>query len=701
MFANISSQIALTNDNFQLQAHVAELVSQLMNPNNSTPVTASVGVSGLVFGYSDADVIDTFADVSLNFSPGAAVRRLKDEFSKTVYDYFNGKDVNLGFGDIEWQITKSIVSLAEENVVLTDAAIALPGLNRFYFNIPFINFQASLYNGNVASVKVANMMLVNGVLTSMTYITFVNDNPALMQRILTMSTNLIFWRWKLEPERQDRPVAAGGGGMMFGSSESHAYTLASTAAIDLDVTFVIDRLGDAMANPDDPLVKLADIDAELNYKGLDTRIYMNNLPTWLPLDLKIGGLHGRLTHTTAEDYNTPVYELADAYFYDFVLEPGKAISCGLLIIPAVEQLQKPLEIAVPLLLSWNSYSHYAKLGYASLTEFDTRPFWVREDPSAPQDPVPTGKRLSILTDAFFDAPDLYLWQPVQLTNISWINPFSEHLVKISAVFPNPGPLNVDAGRLTWDIMGSFNTKLVELATTNNIVVQSRLHGGNDIRSNPKNLEVLVSYNFWGGLASFNPMFVYNLWRSLIDGDQAALERLNHITIYRDGGARPGPIAWLNRVAEMVLKPSVENMAQITCSLYHKAQEWKSLTYDTDGSVTGNFTYDPLPRKHYSRGDAFDCAWKFVFGESQEISDVDVRMPGAWPTGSSSSDQASSSSSTMATGTITSSASTMAATVVSTTSEIRLPGAWPSSAFSSSNHNNNHKTLVRRRRVNIK
>lgn len=515
--------ITVPSEKEELKQLLSKIVKDLMDYEK---IDGTVGANGLVFGVGPDDYIDTFANVNLNFDINPFIKPIKDKVMKYATDFIGGDD---------YTINRVHLGIPADETAGVEIDLTVRGLPDISVNLPFASADFTMFGGQMASASVIDFNFKDGRMTT-TILTKMVVNPEVHEKMLLLTTDLVFWRDFLS---RHISLYAACNNVHFGSSQSSSFSTISEVTVGMDITPMVLKAKSNIDVEEDSPINIKNIDCQLNYKGMDSYMVMTPMPKWLAFTTDIGGVLGHLGYRLKGEPQ-PI-KIAEAYFHSINIIPGEALEMGVIIYPLYEnhRLRGVLSDAVPKLLTWQHFSENATMGWVTVHENDPRPGSMRDDGI---EPTP-GKTISVSKDSIFDAPDLTFWEPFTVTKKAL------NVYKVGIV--NKGPLNLDLGifKFTYGVPGEEPVFKVE--TPGPIIVKSVSKGGLKFRSNPENLELTINGGITGlidyGFSFINPM---------------GSAKVQVVSMERPDGKKPGPIEWLNTCLEDFGLYIADNMAEI-------------------------------------------------------------------------------------------------------------------------------------------
>ncbi|KAI8850188.1 hypothetical protein BC829DRAFT_390044 [Chytridium lagenaria] len=512
-----------------LQTAIAKLIETFAD-SKPTTFTSIGGASKVVFGVSATDYIDTLSGAALELNLDPFLQPAK----KMVFEIIDGViagtsayKLALNNVDVFWSSTKAIGS------ALSAAIGGLPG--NITAKVPFLGLKAKVNGQDFILPVVNDFTFQNGVATAKADIGFIENDP-LAQQLWILVGNVVFHR------AGPTNLFVTGYGVMFGSSASKAYDLASKASINIYLDSFVKTVFDYF-DKQRP-VELKDIQAQILNEGIRTNIICSQLPDWLPVNVKLGTVVGQVTWRI-NGVQEPAFRIVDAIFTNIQVTPGKPITFDLLMSPDPSKetgFLKPLEEAIPFLVQFKDYAQFAYLGRVDVYEKG----------------IEKGNSFNIFGRSEFEAPDLYLWQPITIKPLI-SNPFTRKGLqfKIEVFWPNPGPLHLDVGVLSVRLE-SEGDPLLTIESPGPVIVKNVNEGANENQGRQGLVNGVLAITIrW---SNFNPLtFFENLFDLLNPAENFKL-------IIETIRPSEGPIKWLNIGLEQLPRDIIENLLPTVIAL---------------------------------------------------------------------------------------------------------------------------------------
>ncbi|KAI8847463.1 hypothetical protein BC829DRAFT_396310, partial [Chytridium lagenaria] len=300
-----------------------------------TTFTSIGGASKVVFGVSATDYIDTLSGAALELNLDPFLQPAK----KMVFEIIDARQL-VGF--LETLLQRFRSSVLRQRVNGQD--FILPVVNDFTFQ--------------------------NGVATAKADIGFIENDP-LAQQLWILVGNVVFHR------AGPTNLFVTGYGVVFGSSASKAYDLASKASINIYLDSFVKTVFDYF-DKQRP-VELKDIQAQILNEGIRTNIICSQLPELVAYQCQAGDGCWTITWRI-NGVQEPAFRIVDAIFTNIQVTPGKPITFDLLMSPDPSKetgFLKPLEEAIPFLVQFKDYAQFAYLGRVDVYE---KGFWPNPGP---------------------------------------------------------------------------------------------------------------------------------------------------------------------------------------------------------------------------------------------------------------------------------------------------------------------------------
>jgi hypothetical protein len=334
--------------------------------------------------------------------------------------------------------------------------------------------------------------------------------------------------------------------LAFGSSPEYSHILASKVKVPVPFS---DGLSVAKGYIDGkrPL-ELVNIPTVVMNRGILADVYAKQLPDSFPLTFKSREFNCSILYQVKGE--GPMLHAADAIFDRMDISPGKPITMRVLIVPDLRpnSVLESLDEAILFFLNGTDYAQNARLGYLTIYGSKGHPF-------------------DIMSEAYMQAPDLYVWKPVTLS-IKPSNPvrkdgFELIPLDFALLFPNTGPLHLDIGQFKISIMNQ-NRELLNIGNEGPMIVKNVLEGADrpDVL-NPIN-GVFKAMLPW---SDFNPI---SFFKHLLDSLNVFKYHFE-VNVIRPG---EGNIWWINAMAKHIVRlPEIKALIPVILGLI-KRIHWK-------------------------------------------------------------------------------------------------------------------------------
>lgn len=628
LYADLVS-VGYPKDGKEIQKQISLVADEFMG---NGPISSKMGVRHLVMGVNEMDYIDTLAKVSISLD----IDPIAQPFKKQLLDMIEECMAAIS-GDtlpLPMRFEEIHLGIERDNVLQSNIKASVAGFDGVTLNIPYVTMQIEMDGVKAAIPLVDGLTFKNGEFNSKILVNML-ENPELHQEITHLFSSLIFRR------PIPKKVSVGVTGFSFGKDVSSAIQMASKANLKLDPIVVLEQISAWIKDDATTPIFLENIYTEMNNKGMDTVFYSRALPSWLPLTTHFGGVYAQVMYNTDRQYHQPSQVIADCYFYDLKILPGQKVNSKLIIRPRQDQLLGPLKLAVIRLLSWEDYAEDSYLGAVTVTQGDPRPQVFMDGGRADLPGIARercletetscrgtglGNIIDVAKKTFFRSPgkfpysktflhcsfvqtifsnffhyqDLYFWDPVQVfvekirpkLSSLWGGALLEFDVRLG--WPNYGPLQLDLGQISMEILG----KTVKVQSKGVVTVKNVNHNGHDINNNPENLTLevnvsgwrmltsIVDPRNWGKMAGFIGSIFGNFWDIIKDPKNAA----NHIStdnLIATVVTRPGEgeVTWLNEALSLLPKTFNGNVGYISeASSVHTNVTWGVVSLEDEKKI---------------------------------------------------------------------------------------------------------------------
>jgi hypothetical protein len=517
-------------DGESIQDAIATLVKQFVD---GAKFTAKAGASGLVFGASGSDYIDTLskATVSLEMDPYLQPIRA---FAENV---FNG--VLNGTSSYQFGLQNVFVEQESSTTLAANVEAKITGLpGDISVNIPYLGASARFNGQSFISAAVNGFTFRNGVVAAGARMTFTPNQPVADELFLIVG-NLAFHRSMAQVA-----TTATATGIQFGASAQSAFKLASKAEVTVGLKRFAE-IGSDFFDKQRPL-ELQDIQAQVKGVGIQNHIITKPLPATLPINAKLGSVIGKVVWRM-KGTSEKLYNVVDAIFTNLKIEAGKPIEFDLLLEPDLSEdgLLTPLNEAIPFLLQWEDYAQHAYLGQVNIYKGEPR----------------NSETFSIFSTSIFRAPELYLWQPITIKPIASNIFTTEGLrFKVGFYWPNPGPLHLDVGTIEASLKND-GSDIIRLKTPGPVIVKNVNEGANE--DSGRNGVVNNEFEIIIPWSDFNPLTFFD---RLVDLLHPLKNYDIDIITSRPG---EGPVSWVNKCLEQLPGNVIANLVPVIVALLSK------------------------------------------------------------------------------------------------------------------------------------
>ncbi|KAJ3274151.1 hypothetical protein HDV01_003434 [Terramyces sp. JEL0728] len=510
---NAISLALVNNLLFSNDAKVKGSVNTLINGilNNAT-LTNTVGAGGFKFGSdnSAANIIDTFSQTAVSLSVSkfqGQINSLIQYVLATVQNIISGKsDPNGPFAKVAIDIQGVDIDVFDETTLDIKATAGITGLPfDFALDMPYVFTSvkyndADFLNNTVLDTKFTNGAFSTHVLPSMP----INRDAA--QKVLTILGNILLHRHDqiLDTITIEKLGFGFSSAVHVETFEEFSYKTAVTKPIASIVDYFDQK------RP----FELHNIQAQLNMDGVDVAV--NFTVPALPLNMLASATAGV---SYIDKNGKPSIQVCKVPITGIKLPIVNIILVPELIPDGTGQA---FVQALPPLLTWNDFSGNAQLGYTSLTGSN-------------------GKVFDSLSQAWFEAPSLYLWSPLVINVVPtwpWDPSHWNDIVipiEVKLAFLNNGPFHLDVGHLVININDKIaNRALLTLETKDNLVIINNLEGGD--RQSVAGPPTMGIFRALIPFADFNPINFINLITHLIQSPTNTFGV--DISLYRNGQELP-------------------------------------------------------------------------------------------------------------------------------------------------------------------
>ena len=516
----LSTQLQLAEGE-DAQTNLALLVDAISDSNGVDPpknFKSIMGVTSLNFGASSSDVIDTFNQASVGMDISRFIPKVKAQVKKIVNFIFSNTTEPISDSSINFKVNDLIVDVHDELTAMVDVKVTMINLpGEITMNMPWAQGGFIVDREHMLIAKITNGKLVNNVFTCRAFAE-VEHNTRLATHVLEMFGNVIFHR------AQTITDIAGVNALSFGPSEGKQYKTFNKVVIEMEMNGILQE-AHQWQDRVNPLV-LRDINSKVSPKGIDAVVSCDVSP--FPITMRTPVAYGKLSYQIAGKGD--MFYLADITFEKFVFEQNKNITFDLGVHPDLDPVHgiiHPLEEAITYILQWQDFAQHARIGYLRLVGTN-------------------GIAFRAWDEAYFQAPDLYLWKPFSI-GIIGENPFKniKHGLLLpfgmSLKFPNVGPLQLDAGKVQLLVKYQNGKNFLEAGTLKELTILNWLHGGLDGKKNPVNSDFSVNIPW----RDFNPV---NFFKGLIGLFEKKYDKIV-ISIEQDGQQ----IEWVSIIADALSK----------------------------------------------------------------------------------------------------------------------------------------------------
>ncbi|KAJ3015236.1 hypothetical protein HKX48_004701, partial [Thoreauomyces humboldtii] len=466
----ISVAVDLTlviNDNDAIATIIAGMVNQIITGATGGPA-AMVGIAKMEFGASASDYVDTFSDATISIDITSIIAEIKSIVVPLVTNLISEVSSGNLTMPAGWGVDAIDIDVAAADTLGIDLAGHSPNNGNFGINLPY----ATLLGGVGANIGVTatspgsptpvipfahpeidNFLLKDGKLSGHVGLQLIRFAP-LISALGPFLGDLTFHR----PFSYSgvKLSTVGVSGILFGTKEKPFKLLSKINIASYNIESMVDSL-QAHMNAD-PLI-IDDITAVMTQVGFSAHVRAD-LALNLPINLKFTHVDAMVKYAVGGvPYivaNVPVSKIAFT---------ATTMEIDLQILPDTDETTgviEPLYDALPKLLEWQSYSHLAILGYATITGSN-------------------GVIFTTFDQIQLAAPDLTFWFPLNIDLPVLVNPIQQEglaLLPLGAElwWPNPYDFALTVGTVSIELQNDALT-LLRVATNGPAYILNRNNGG--------------------------------------------------------------------------------------------------------------------------------------------------------------------------------------------------------------------------------
>ncbi|KAI9009752.1 hypothetical protein BC832DRAFT_385864 [Gaertneriomyces semiglobifer] len=403
------------NDSDQIQTIIADIINKVIA---GTATDDTAGLSGLLFGVSRDDSIDTFAKANIAMKIQPFVKAISD-FIKPILDGALNGDFKMPEG---WGLDAIDVDSEGENTLGIDIAGHSPNNGQFGLNLPYATMGVALDKHDFVKPVIENIRLDGGKLGGHIATEMIKDE--LVIKVLgVFLSDLVFHR-----PLTLRPQVASVKGIVFGTKE-RPFNLLRKVDASITLTDIIDRVWKHM---NENQIEIDDIDVVMTQRGFEGPV---KIPVGanIPLNLKWSTVDTHIWYRVGGQGQQ--YHVSEVVFNGLRLVNG-AVEFTIGIFPdpdPVNGIIEPLHEALERLLTWNSFSRNSAMGYVTFVGSN-------------------GVKMTTFDKMHLPSPDLTLWEPLYVKIPVLIPPIQDGGIAplpfgAEIWFPNPWALGIEVGRV--------------------------------------------------------------------------------------------------------------------------------------------------------------------------------------------------------------------------------------------------------------
>jgi hypothetical protein len=473
----------------RIQDEVKRLVESIWR--NQT-FDGTLGMSGLLFGHSKDDLIDTFSKVTLETMLGRAAS-------------------SIPVPSIQLSVNNMDLDVFDAKTLSTNFDFAYSGLQGdIMINLPYIFFKVRISDNDFMDISVNDFVLANRKLKGLALI-FWPENRDAGNKLVNIVANVLFHR---EYRVQDSFAI---GNLQFGSGKgSEIQTFSKLFFADQVDPYSL-RLKKYF--DDNQPLELKDVNAKLVHGGLDVNCVTSNPP--FPVDIKVKTvevtiayeLNGRIFKPiaiTLQNIGLPFFKVRGV--------PNLDVETG---------FQQPLNDLVLRMFQFIDFAANARLGFITLIGSQ-------------------GTRFGVFDQTLFVSQTLIATPPLVIDVVPIWPKIREGIVlpiRIELGIRNPSPVHIDLGQVEILLKDSSGKKVLDIDSERDIVARNVNEGGNSARI-PNIGSLLITIPF----RTLNPFTIANLIKDLLSGEGIDLQ----IRLKRDGKE----MDWVSTVCDYLVENGI-------------------------------------------------------------------------------------------------------------------------------------------------
>ncbi|CAI2168549.1 9111_t:CDS:2, partial [Funneliformis geosporum] len=468
-------------DSDELQEEIATLAKSLIEGTNDTVISRNANINGLSFG-----TINIFRKMSISLPLNPILQPIKMKITSIIKGFIYGT------GRVKFALDDVTVGIKNSNTLITDVIADIIGLPDITFNIPFASVDVAIDDELCVSNIVNGMKFEGGRFTTSVELIFQN-NKQLANKLTVVGSDLVFRRLIYTIV-----MRVGVSNLIFGPSSQKTFGFTRKVEIEMDVGGLINEFSEF--NQKNNLLIIDNIQSQITQQGIDVSFTVPAIPN-LPLNVNI---HSLLAHVFFQDVDDAITKAIG------ILNVQKG-QCkwefGLFLDIENGPMSQALEMAVPNLLKFKSYTHGAFLG--SVTLCNSKDCLNLSDDS-----------FKIFNEITFVPPPLFLWNPITVDLVQIIP-----TIILNVSFKNIGPLHVDIGNFVLSLENN-GSSIFEVYSSQSVVIQNDLEN-----SGQNNIPMEVKF-------TLNPLEIPKLLLDIIDFEK-------DFNISLRVSRNEGQIEWLN------------------------------------------------------------------------------------------------------------------------------------------------------------
>ncbi|KAI9095606.1 hypothetical protein DFS34DRAFT_184515 [Phlyctochytrium arcticum] len=425
---------------------IAYMIGEIARAVSSgSPTGGTIGLDGLTFGVSKDDKITTFSKalMAIQADPliGAAMELIKPLLAGM-------QQMQMPAG---WGVDAIDLDAKSADTLSIDVVGHSPNNGQFSITLPYASMEIAVDNRDFVVPLLNDVVLKDGRLSAHAETKMVRD-AGIIAKLGAVMGDLVF----------HRPFSASIASVtikkiLFGTKEK-PFQLLSKLMASMQIGPLLQQV---KASMDAAPIEITDIQSRLSTTGFFANVFIP-LNTSLPLNMKFSKMQAGLTYRVANAGN--LFNVADIDILDLTMAGG-LLNFKLDIkvdTDAGKGVIQPLYEALPALLTWQSFSRNAFMGYAKLTGSG-------------------GGTFDVLDKLEFRCPDLTLWEPLEVHIPVPVSPLqSGGLAPLpfgtEVVFRNPWALHIDIGTVSIALRNG-GKDLLRIATNGPAAVLNGKEGG--------------------------------------------------------------------------------------------------------------------------------------------------------------------------------------------------------------------------------